>query len=71
MEILLTIKLWAMVFLKRDFFGSGYRVYYPIQKEEIILLLTGGDKSSQDKDIEQAQGFLKEYLEVSNANKKS
>ena len=54
----------------RLFFGSGYRVYFSVQGNQIVLLLTGGDKSTQNKDIEQAKEFLKLYLEVSNANKK-
>ena len=54
----------------RMFFGPGYRVYFSVQGHQIILLLTGGDKSTQDKDIEQAKQFLKLYLEVANANKK-
>ncbi len=55
----------------RFFFGSGYRIYFSIQNDQIILLLTGGDKSTQDKDVDKAKEFLKSYLEVSNANKKS
>lgn len=54
----------------RLFFGPGYRVYFSVQGDQVILLLTGGDKSSQAKDIEQAKNFLKLYLEVKNANKK-
>ena len=35
----------------RFFFSSGYRIYYTIKNNEIVLLLQGGDKSSQSKDI--------------------
>lgn len=38
-------------------FGPGYRVYYAIEGQKIILLLIGGDKSTQSKDIEKAQKF--------------
>jgi putative addiction module killer protein len=40
--------------------GPGYRVYYTRRGEEIILLLIGGDKSTQQDDIELAQKLAKE-----------
>ena len=43
------------LFELRFFFGSGYRIYYTIKNDQVILLLTGGDKSSQEKDIKQAK----------------
>ena len=42
-------------------FGSGYRVYFTKEKNKIIILLCGGDKSTQRKDIEKAQNILLEY----------
>ena len=36
--------------LKFDF-GKGYRVYFTVKGQEIILLLLGGDKKSQDDDV--------------------
>ena len=42
-------------------YGPGYRVYYAQRGEEILLLLIGGDKSSQQKDIEKAKKLNAEY----------
>ena len=41
--------------------GPGYRVYYARTGKVIMLLLCGGDKSSQQKDIEHAKRNLKDY----------
>ena len=35
-------------------FGPGYRVYYKRQGQEVVVLLAGGDKRSQRRDIEKA-----------------
>ena len=43
--------------------GAGYRVYYSISGNEIILLLCGGSKSTQNKDIDKAVEFLKKFKE--------
>ena len=42
-------------------FGSGYRIYFSIIGEDLVLLLCGGDKKTQKKDIKSAQSFLEEY----------
>jgi putative addiction module killer protein len=44
----------GVVEMKIDF-GPGYRVYYIERGDAVIILLCGGDKSSQDKDIEWAK----------------
>src|SRR5438045_3447802 len=44
-------------------FGSGYRVYFGRDGDELILLLVGGDKTSQRRDIELAKRYWGEYLE--------
>jgi len=46
----------------RMFFGSGYRIYFGEQGNDIVVLLSGGDKGSQSKDIQQAKTYWKEYL---------
>lgn len=48
------------VFELRFFFSSGYRVYFGFDGETIVLLLCGGDKSSQAKDIKKAKDIWKE-----------
>ena len=40
-------------------YGTGYRVYYKDTGKEIIILLCGGDKSTQSQDIEQAKEILR------------
>mgnify|MGYP003197689567 CR=1 FL=1 len=42
-------------------YGPGYRVYYSQRGKEILLLLIGGNKSSQQKDIEKAKKINAEY----------
>ena len=41
-------------------FGPGYRVYYAEQDDVIIILLCGGDKTTQNKDIASAKTYWKE-----------
>ncbi|MFA5454254.1 MAG: type II toxin-antitoxin system RelE/ParE family toxin [Sulfurimonas sp.] len=40
--------------------GPGYRVYYTKRGDEIIVLLVGGDKSTQSDDIAKAKHLVKE-----------
>jgi putative addiction module killer protein len=41
--------------------GPGYRVYYAISGKSVVLLLIGGDKSTQSKDIETAKHYWKDF----------
>lgn len=44
-------------------FDNGLRIYYTEKGNTIIILLTGGNKSKQSKDIKQAQKYIEEYNE--------
>ena len=48
--------------LKIDF-GPGYRVYYTLRGTRLLLLLAGGDKSTQQKDIAKAIRLAKNFQE--------
>jgi putative addiction module killer protein len=43
--------------------GAGYRVYFTKRGEELIVLLCGGDKDSQDRDIVEAKKIASELEE--------
>ena len=45
----------------RIHYGPGYRVYYGQQGKRIYLLLCGGDKSTQPRDIRQAKAYWQEH----------
>lgn len=42
-------------------FGPGYRVYFIRSGETVIVLLCGGDKSSQARDIRRAKALAQEF----------
>lgn len=50
------------VFELKDHRGAGYRIYYGLIGNEIVLLLSGGSKKSQNKDIHKAKEYWKDYL---------
>ena len=41
--------------------GAGYRVYYALINNRVVLLMCGGDKGSQGADIERAIGYWKDW----------
>ncbi len=52
------------VYEMRLHFGGGYRIYFGEIDNTIVLLLCGGDKSSQARDIERAKIYWLEYKET-------
>jgi putative addiction module killer protein len=52
--------LTSDLFELRCFFGGGLRIYYTVKNQQVVLLLVGGDKSSQSRDIEKAKNILKD-----------
>lgn len=44
-------------------YGPGYRVYFMQQGQQLVVLLCGGDKSSQARDIKQAKQIAKAWKE--------
>jgi len=52
----------------RLYIGLGYRVYFAEDDGDIVILLCGGDKKSQKKDIEKASIYYKTYKDNKNEN---
>ena len=46
---------------RRITFGPGYRVYFGQDGDKLVILLCGGTKKRQSKDIEQAKAFWDDY----------
>ena len=40
--------------------GQGYRIYYTLRHRRVVILLCGGDKTSQQRDIRRAQQMARE-----------
>ena len=47
----------------RLFFGPGYRVYFCEEEINTVILLSGGDKGTQKRNIKTAKEYWKEYKE--------
>jgi putative addiction module killer protein len=52
--------LGAGLFELRDDFGPGYRIYYTHRGDELVILLVGGDKATQARDILSARQMIEQ-----------
>lgn len=57
------------VYESRIHWGGGYRVYLGQEGETLVILLAGGTKKQQQKDIARAKEFWKEYKERKKRNR--
>lgn len=49
------------VFELRIFYGPGYRVYYSLEGDAVMLFLLGGTKGTQRRDVQTAKAYLADY----------
>ncbi len=47
----------------RFFFGPGYRIYFGMIGQKLVILLCGGDKKTQEKDIRTARSYWEQFKE--------
>jgi putative addiction module killer protein len=57
------------VFEYRIDFGPGYRVYFGQDGPTLVILLTGGTKKRQQRDIDAAHAFWRDYKETKRAQR--
>jgi putative addiction module killer protein len=56
------------VFEMREYFGPGWRMYFINRSGAVIVMLGGGDKSSQQRDIERARKLVQELRNEQDQN---
>jgi putative addiction module killer protein len=44
-------------------YGPGYRVYFAQKRQTLVILLCGGDKRTQERDIQRAKQYWQDYIE--------
>lgn len=47
----------------RIHYGPGYRVYFGVFQNDIVILICAGDKSTQQRDITRAKNYWNDFLE--------
>ena len=56
------VKRIGIIYEYKLVFGPGYRIYFGKDGEKLVILLGGGSKKMQSKDIENAKDNWQEYL---------
>ncbi len=56
------------VYELRLFYGPGYRVYYGLEENTVVLLLCGGIKDTQARDIQRAKAYWEDYRRRNHGN---
>ena len=56
------------IFELRIFYGPGYRVYYCLEGDNVMLLLIGGIKGTQQRDIQTARAYSADYRRRENGD---
>ena len=54
--------LHAGMFELKEDMGPGYRIYFGVDGDQLIVLLAGGDKGTQARDISRAKEYWTDYL---------
>ncbi len=49
------------IFELRIHTGAGYRIYYGREGDRVVILLCGGDKGTQKRDIQRAEEYWRDY----------
>ena len=57
------------VFESRIDFGPGYRVYFGQDGQTVVILLTGGTKKRQQRDIDAAHAYWRDYKQSKRARR--
>ena len=59
-----TIRGSTGIYELRIHLGPGYRLYFGKIKETLVIILCGGDKGTQERDIEKAKEYWELYKEL-------
>ena len=58
------------LFEMREHYGAGYRIFYSVRGDQVVLLLAGSSKRDQERTIAKAKEYLADYAKRSEDNDK-